>query len=224
MFGAISKVGKKPFSCAAVSAAALVIGQSQPVAAQDFGFYWGADFTSNYLSKGFTQTDDEPAFQPWLELGYGIGYFGLWASNVNFGSDDIELDVSIGARPSYGNFDMDIGFVQYFYRDDSTDYGEAYFYGSYNINDSVSIGAKFWYEVYHDYYTVYAYADYALPSNFTISGGLGSDFGSRELPEDAVYGDLGVSYDFGDHFAIDLRWNYSEIEGDRVVGTFSIFN
>jgi hypothetical protein len=85
-------------------------------------FSYGVGLTTNYISKGLTQTDNQPAIQPYLELGYGIGYLGFWASNASFGGvNDNELDVSIGARPEFGKWSFDLGFVQYFYqKDDAT--------------------------------------------------------------------------------------------------------
>jgi uncharacterized protein (TIGR02001 family) len=115
----------------------------------DIQFSFGVGFTSNYISKGLTQTDNDPAIQPYMEVGYGIGYVGLWASNVSFGGvSDTELDVSIGIRPEFGDLSLDLGFVQYFYQKDDADYGEAYLFATYALNDQATVKAQYYREVY----------------------------------------------------------------------------
>lgn len=185
---------------------------------------FGVDFTTNYLSKGFTQTDDKPAIQPYLEVGYGPVYLLLWGSNVDFGEKDIELDVEVGIATTIGNVDLAFGFAQYFYREDDDDYGEAFFNASYPVNESLSVGFNYWHEVYADYDTLYLEAEYSgLPNGLAMSGGIGSDFGTRDLEKDANYGDVGLTWEFANNFAFDIRGHYSEIEDERLVATFSIF-
>lgn len=110
-----------------VLAGALAIGLSANSAvAQELSFSYGVDVTSNYISKGSTQTEDGAAIQPYFEASYGLFYGGVWGSNVKFdGASDIEYDVYAGIRPSWGEIEFDIGFARYFYRDDNTNYGEA---------------------------------------------------------------------------------------------------
>jgi uncharacterized protein (TIGR02001 family) len=83
---------------------------------QRFDLAFGATVTSNYISKGSTQTSDRPAIQPYAELSYGIFYGSVWGSNVRFdGVDDVEIDLAAGIRPTLGNASFDIGFIQYLY-------------------------------------------------------------------------------------------------------------
>jgi hypothetical protein len=58
----------------------------------------------------------------------------------------------------------------------------------------------------------------------TLSGGVGTDFGTSDFSEDSVAADIGVSRDFGDHASFDLRANYSSIEGNRLIASLSFFN
>lgn len=188
-------------------------------------FSYGAGFTTNYVSKGLTQTDDDPAFQPWLELGYGIGYFGLWASNASFGGvDDVEVDVSIGLRPEFGNLSFDLGFVQYFYREDDEDYGEAYLFGKYSPNDNLYVKFQYFHEVYADKDWLYLGGGYSkLPWGLTLSGGVGTDFGTNDFSEDSVAADIGVSGDISDHASFDFRASNSSIEDARLIATLSFY-
>lgn len=189
-------------------------------------FSYGVGLTTNYISKGLTQTDDEPAIQPYLEMGYGIGYIGLWASNASFGGVyDNELDVSIGARPQFGKLALDVGFVQYFYQKDDADYGEAYLFGKYALSDETTLKFQYYHEVYANKDWLYLGAGYSgLPWGLTVSGGVGTDFGTSDFSEDSVAADIGLSKDLGDHATFDLRANYSSIEGDRLIASLSFFN
>ncbi|MCA0869879.1 TorF family putative porin [Seohaeicola saemankumensis] len=229
-FAMLGKTDEKPLarrtSVWCGLATALPLAVASPAMSQEIDISYGVDFTSNYISKGFTQTEDRPAVQPYVVFGFGDAYLEFWASNARFGGvSDIEFDVAIGYAPQIGNWDLDIGFVQYFYRDDKTDYGEFYLGATYNINDDAEIGLKYWREVYFDYNTFYLSGAYSgLPWDLTLSGGIGSDFGSRNLAEDAVYADVGLTKEFNDNIAFDLRVNHSEIEDTRLLATLSFYN
>lgn len=194
--------------------------------ADDIAFSFGSDVTSNYLSKGFTQTDDKAALQVWVEASFGLGYVGFFASNTSFGGvKDIEYDLSFGVRPTLGDVDLDIGYAQYFYRDDKTDYGEFYIKGTYDISDRSYVGFKYYREVFFDYDTFYVEGGFSdLGWGLALSGGIGSDFGTRGLPKDAVYADIGLSKELSDNAAFDLRAHYSASEGNRLVATLSFYN
>ncbi|WP_186766406.1 TorF family putative porin [Falsiphaeobacter marinintestinus] len=209
---------------ARLAATACFLGPA-PLAAQEIAISYSIDITSNYLAKGFTQTEDRPAIQPYIEFAYGSVYLSLFASNARFGGvNDTEYDVGVGVRPSVGKLDLDIGFVQYFYRVDKADYGEAYVYANYDFSDDGHVGLKVWHEVYADYTTVYLHGGIGgLPWDMVLSGGVGSDFGSRDLSEDAVYADIGLTKGITDFAAIDLRAIHSAIEGGRILATLSFF-
>ena len=194
--------------------------------AQDLNFSFGADATTNYISKGFTQTENRPAFQPYLEIAYGPTYVTFWGSNARFGGvDDVELDVGIGFRPDIDLIDLDFGFVRYFYARDKANYGEAFIKASYELTDTSRVGLSYWREVYSQYNTFYLTGSIAeLPWDLTLSGGVGSDFGSRSLSQDAVYGDIGLTKSLSDNFSIDLRGNFSAIEGSAITFRLSLFN
>jgi uncharacterized protein (TIGR02001 family) len=194
--------------------------------AQELEFSYGVDLVTNYISKGLTQTDNDPAIQPYVEVTYGLGYFGLWASNASFGGDkDIELDVSVGIRPEFGKLSLDLGFAQYLYRDDEEDYGEAYIFGDYAANDQLGLNFKYYREVYAEKDWFYVGAEYSgLPWDLTLSGGIGTDFGTDAFSEDSVAADIGVSGDISENASFDFRASDSSIEGSRFIATLSFYN
>ncbi|MCE8007787.1 TorF family putative porin [Aestuariivita sp.] len=218
--------GVKPL-LATLGALAVILGSpAQQAQANEVSFGYGVDITSNYISKGSTQTGDRPAIQPYVELYYGLFYAGVWASNVRFdGVTDLEVDLYAGITPSWGAVDFDIGFAQYFYRDDSTDYGEAYVKADLAVTDRLSLGLDYYREVYFDENWVYLNAAYSgLPGDLTISGGFGSDLGSRNLASDKNVFDIGLSRDLTDHSAIDVRAYGGNLDEEVVVLTLSFFN
>ena len=194
--------------------------------AQNLNFNFGADATTNYISKGFTQTENRPALQPYMEVAYGPTYVTFWGSNARFGGvDDVELDVGIGFRPDIDLIDLDFGFVRYFYAKDKANYGEAFVKASYALTSTGKVGLSYWREVYSQYNTFYLNGSISeLPWDLTLSGGIGSDFGSRNLSQDIVYGDIGVTKSLSENFSIDLRGNFSAVEGNALTFRLSLFN
>ena len=103
-----------------------------------FGLAFGAAGTTDYVSRGITQTGSDPAIQGYIEPSYSVGpalgdlFVNVWASNVDFGSgfDGTEIDVSGGIRPKFlgPKWAPTIGWWHYFYapEDVSPDYGEVF--------------------------------------------------------------------------------------------------
>ena len=143
----------------AVSAAVPAFAADMPVKAAKvvaapapapFDVLFGAAFTTDYRLRGISQSNKKPAVQGYFELDYTVTdwlklYAGVWGSSLYSGFADAEFDISGGARFSYGNFGLDLGYVQYEYPDGvaasgSGSYGEFYAKPSYKFNDWLTIG------------------------------------------------------------------------------------
>lgn len=78
-----------------------------------------AGLTSDYLFRGISQTDSDPAFQGSIEWRHDVGVFlGVWGSNVEFNDSDqasLELDWYAGYAGTYGPVGYDIRAIYYNY-------------------------------------------------------------------------------------------------------------
>ena len=98
----------------------------------------GVTGTTDYQSRGITQSDSEPAIQGYVEPTYTLGpvlgdaFVNIWSSSsVDFGTGEgAEIDVAGGIKPKFlgPKWSPNIGWVHYFYapKNVSPDYGEIY--------------------------------------------------------------------------------------------------
>lgn len=132
------------------AAAALILGMTGfltgPAMSADeeksaFGISGNLVFTTDYLFRGISQTDNDPAVQGIVEFTYTfndylVPYVSLWGSNVDFGEPPFggdrasaEFDLNAGLRGAHGLSERysllwDIGVTHYFYPEaaDSANY------------------------------------------------------------------------------------------------------
>ena len=207
-----------------------------------FDVAFGGTVTTDYEFRGITQTDHNPAVQGYVEVDISSFYAGVFASNVDFGSSDAEIDLSVGWRPEVGSFAFDFGFVQYLYANNTTPtYGELYAQVDYTASDWLTLGSKVYFAPdvsQSDTSSVYAEGNttITLPWNFSISGAVGyqefdSSFGASYLTWNA-----GLSWVWKDTVTFDVRYWDTDLSGAecanlgtranscdaRVVGSISV--
>ena len=108
-----------------------------------FDVAFGGTVTTDYMSRGTTQTDGGPAIQGYVEADLNNFYVGLFAANVNYGFDDTEIDLSAGWRPEWNDVTFDFGYIHYFYVTDSgSAYGEFYAQADWATNDWLTVGGN----------------------------------------------------------------------------------
>ncbi len=117
----------RSFLGAAGVAAVAALGMSTAALAADdsadkFGYSITISGTSDYIFRGISLTQSDPAFQPFIEFTYGnpnlTWYFDLWGSNIHTGSRAFqpwELDMYAGVRPVTGPISWDLGVLYYTY-------------------------------------------------------------------------------------------------------------
>ena len=66
-----------------------------------------ASFTTNYEFRGVSNSSNNPAVQPEIDLKYGMFYAYVWGSNTAFG-DHIEIVYAAGITPKWKDITVDI--------------------------------------------------------------------------------------------------------------------
>lgn len=116
----------RSFLGAAGVAAVAALGMSTAALAADegdkFGYSITISGTSDYIFRGISLTQSEPAFQPFIEFTYGnpnlTWYLDFWGSNIHTGDprfQPFELDIYAGVRPVTGPVSWDLGVLYYSY-------------------------------------------------------------------------------------------------------------
>jgi uncharacterized protein (TIGR02001 family) len=140
---------------------------------------------TDYTFRGVSQTDEHPAIQGGIDMSAGAFYLGTWASNIDFGTGgaNMELDVYGGYKTTFGNVNMDFGFIGYLYpgAEDSAaelDYWEIYAKPSVALTDKFTLGGMLAYSPEFTgesgdgwYYEVNG--AYVASDQLTFSGGVG---------------------------------------------------
>ena len=95
-------------------------GSTKDVAAPSEGrkFSWSVTGTgtSDYVFRGLSLNNEDPAFQASIDVEYGIWYAGLWGSMVDGpGYEPVELNFYTGIKPVLGPVTFDFGVIYYFY-------------------------------------------------------------------------------------------------------------
>jgi len=133
--------------------------KSKPMAApaaapSPWDVLFGVAFTSDYVLRGISQSDRKPAPQGYFEVDYTATdwlklYGGVWGSSLAEYNAEAEIDFSGGARFSFGNFGLDVGYVYYYYPGGGNvaagnlydSFGDFYAKPSYKIADWLTVGA-----------------------------------------------------------------------------------
>ncbi|MBT8419579.1 MAG: TorF family putative porin [Gammaproteobacteria bacterium] len=181
--------------CAFASTLPIAHADTQPV----HEFTGNAAITSDYLFRGYSQTNESPAIQGGFDYEHTPSgfYLGIWASNIDFDVDDdsaIEMDFYGGISGAFANgVSWDVGGIYYYYpnqNDNFADYDCLEFYGGldYTFENSVlepTVGVKLSYSSDYfnedgDAFYPEASLDLALPQEI----GLGFHVGRVDVDGD----------------------------------------
>ena len=209
----------KSVKLAAVAAtAALALGTAaQAQDAPEFSFNVGA--ASDYVFRGFSQTDSKPQVYGGADVGIGIFYAGVWLSNVDFGdSTDMEYDLYAGFKPTVGPVSLDVGILRYGYTNQSDgadlDFWEGKLAGSVPAGKG-TVGAALYYtpeNFNQSGQATYVELNGSMPltEKLSVSGAVGHQ--ALEGPLDYETWNLGVGYAINDIFGVDLRYWDTNVE------------
>lgn len=185
--------------------------------------------TSNYIWRGMTQTNNSPAVQGGIDLGYKGFYLGTWGSNVEFGdtTNNLEADFYAGYASELMGVGFDLGYIYYAYPNESSafNFDEAYLGLSYDWTNfgvsgkySIAVNSK---NDTTDYWEVGASAK--LPWEVTLAGSYGqySNVGDNYLVSLAkTFGKFEITVAYTD-FSSNHNGLLLSNNEDNIVGTIS---
>jgi uncharacterized protein (TIGR02001 family) len=218
----------------AFAAGALALACALPSAAAELDFSVNAALATDYVFRGVSQTDGQMTAQGGADVAYGIGYAGVWASGVDFGDGtDAEIDVYGGAKPSYGGFNFDVGFIYYGYAGQPAgspwDYWEAKAAASHAVGPG-TVGVAAFYSPEFTGKTgdaVYVELNGSVPvpgaEQLSVSGAIGHQ--EIDLAPGYTTWNLGATFAVSDNLSLDVRYwdtdahDLGPIYDSRFVGT-----
>lgn len=148
-------------------------------------------FTSNYVWRGVTQTDDAAAISGGIDYGHDSGiYLGTWISNTTSAVGP-ETDLYIGFAKDFGDdWGLDVGYVSYIYAQSvpDIDFEEFYVGGSWKM-----ISAQYSDDGDNNY--IEAAVDFEIAKDL----GLALHYGSYSFDVSAIdYTDYSITLSKGD--------------------------
>jgi uncharacterized protein (TIGR02001 family) len=167
------------------AAGVALVSLSGAAQAEEFTYSFSATGTSDYVFRGISQSDNDPAIQGAVDVGYGMFYAGVWASSIDFEADNnIEVDYYAGITPTWGPVTFDFGVIYYNYPDATEeDYLEWKAGASGELMPKLSAGATVYYtdDDLYDWVVYEGTLAYELPKTWvftpTVSGLVGyTDF------------------------------------------------
>lgn len=219
------------FLSAAALAAALMAAPA--ASAQEVDVAFNAGVVSDYVFRGFSQSNEDSAVQGGVDVTVGSFYAGAWASEVDFGdTTDFEVDLYGGYRTEAAGVALDFGVVAYLYTDtpDATDYdyvelkaGASRAFGPVTVG-----GVVYWSPDFFgvDEETTYVEGSLAfVPADkWTLSGALG--YQSLDVSDDYTTWNAGVGYALAENLLFDVRYYDTDVDvpiaEDRVVAGVKI--
>lgn len=157
--------------------------------------------TSDYVFRGVSQTQSEPAIQGGFDYSHASGlYVGTWASNVEWASgykdnNSMEIDLYGGYRGAVGDVGYDVGIITYYYPGDQIS----------DANDpdttEVYVGASWKFLSAKYSYTV---------SDHFVGWGTDTDTGGKT--RGSYYIELNAAYDLGSGWGVLGHVGYQDVK------------
>jgi uncharacterized protein (TIGR02001 family) len=229
----------------ALVAAAASVAMSGAAMAEELKLSYNVGVASDYIFRGISQTSADPQVFGGVDATYGIGYAGVWASNVDFGISEpsAEIDLYAGIRPTQGDVNFDFGVLYYSYVKDEAPKTSplvaspgSFSYFEFKGAASKAFGpATLGVAVYYSpefpleggksiYYELNGSAPIA--HGLTLSGAIGR----QEVDAEGYFSgvgneyntlNVGISKPFGDHLTADLRYSNTDAHefGKKLYGS-----
>ena len=222
------------FVSKAIIAGAFVGGPSVATA-QELEGYAGVAISNAYVSQGLNY-NEAPTVQPYIELGYGGFYGGIWTSNADADllGDSREVDYYVGYRGSAGPVSYDLQYALYTFTADDfeefdfelPDYSEFIASASYGVTDALFVTGRVGYapEVDDGEGTVVAVTDLSLSTEYYFDSLTASaSYGTIDDESDGwEYWSVGFSTYVSDGAYVSLDYIDSSIQDSTILVTYGI--
>jgi uncharacterized protein (TIGR02001 family) len=205
---------------------ALMLGLAMPAQANDLTLGGTATLTTDYMFRGVSQTNQNPAVQASLDASYGIFYAGMWGSNVDFGGNGfgreiatLEIDYYAGIAPTWRGITFDLGGYFFTYPGAYDPGGDLNYFelktgASYTFTDSLTLTVANWWSPDYsgeigDGDALELSAEYGFDSkifNFftpSVSALVGWQWTTIE---DFTFWNAGLTLGFMDNWSADIRY------------------
>jgi uncharacterized protein (TIGR02001 family) len=193
-------------SALVAGAAPGIVSAEGPLDAENFSANVG--FTTDYIWRGETQTNNDPAIQGGFDWGYNGFYLGVWGSNADFGlGSNVEIDYYGGYGGEIGPFGYDLLAIYYTYP--GTDDG-----GDFQCGLGPGVSCEFDYFEFIPKLT-YTFETTLEPSIY-FQYGYSPDYFFEEGDGSNVEGGLGLSFPNG--IGVDGAVGYQWVDGDNSGG------
>lgn len=228
---AVPATGNAPAQAEPASPVPTDVAPSAP--ASDFSFSANVAVTSDYIFRGVSQTNEHPAPQAGVDVGYKFAYAGFWASHVDFTGDptDFETDFYGGIKPTFAGFSFDIGAIYYGYTGQGPGHKDDYWEAKVAVSKAVgkaSIGAVAFYSPNFfgetdDAWYYEVNGAYPVFKRLSVSGAVGHQDVSYH--GDYTTWNAGATFALTEKIGLDVRYydtdhhGFGDIYGNRVVGT-----
>ena len=201
-----------------IAGAAVLAIAASPAAAQDITYNIGV--TSNYVTRGTTQTNHDAAVSGGVDLTYESGFYvGAWASTVDFeDGTDAEIDIYGGYRTEAAGFGLDFGVASYNYTNAPTDLDMVEALVTIT-RDVGPVGTTVEIAYSPDYFglgtsSLWTEGRLSVPlsSALSLSGSVGYQYIEDEtlFPSYTAY-NIGVGYALTDSLALDVRYTTNDL-------------
>ncbi len=215
----------------ALVAAAASVAMSGAAMAEELKLSYNVGVASDYIFRGISNTNTKGQIFGGVDASYGIGYAGVWTSNVDFGTSnpDQEVDLYAGVKPTVGPVSLDLGVIYYGYiKDEAPESNRTTAYpgqfGYFEVKAAAStavgpgtIGAALYYSPEfpgEGGEALYGEINGSVPigEKLSLSGALGR----QEVDTDGYYGgitkgyttyNIGITAAINDHLSADLRYS-----------------
>lgn len=180
--------------------------------------------TSDYVFRGISQSDGDPAVQGGIETQLNdMWYAGLWGSSISSAADNsTEMRGYVGYNPEAWGWDWDLGAIYYFFPSSVADNdrveihaGANRDFGQVNLKGHIYYSPEFSAAI-DDYFHYTIGAGMDLHENFRMSANVGySDYDDGSAVEDYTNWNIGGTFDWmGLNF--DVRYHDTDVDPETL--------